>query len=349
MWFAFGLAVSVWVTSETPPAAEASHRFEWESPAQCPSAAEVEASVEQHLGHPLDALPSDWSVVGSLVAEADGGWSLALVIETPDGHHHRPLTDPSDCFAVADAAAVLIALALDPQSDVADEDAEPNPVADPTPPVVQPVDEPQAAPQAPSEPEDEPEPAPEPPIEPETRGRAASGNASALPVRFAVGAAGGLDFGVLPKVAPMGHVSFSLLRPRVRAGVSGAFGISQDDVLIPDLATATSWVWNVGVEAGPVFDLGSFEIWLMVGAEAGALVVQPSGIPEDNQRRRAPWAAGSLSPALAWVPIPALAVVLRAGGAVALTRPTFSVDGEVVYEPNPAAIRASLGIEGRFP
>jgi hypothetical protein len=296
----------------------------WEAPAECPSAAQVQAKIEEHLGAPLSTVEIAWSAAGTITRD-ESGFSLALAIETPDGRHDRPLHDPNDCAVVTDAAALLIAIALDPEAaDPATPTAEQEAVAAETRATVPPLS---------------PAPVSPPPRAVDRSPR----------VRGAVGAAGGLDLGTLPRIAPAVHGSVALLFRRARVGVVGSFGsVSHHELPRTPGAASVSW-WSLGVEGGPVLRARAFEFPLLFGAEAGQLHARPIDLFAP-QRQRAPWAAVLVLPGAAYVPVPWLSVVARVGVAVPLAHPRFQVEGlGEIHRPAWVALRASVGIELRFP
>lgn len=324
-----------------PPPASPADPFQWNAPAECPPASEVRASVEAHLGIPLSQLPDgSWSVVGTISSGADRGWAVDLVVHAPDGPTERTLHDPSDCAAVSDAAALLIAIAIDPDAVTASEpiasepdagraDAEVSPASDDAGEAI--VD---VAPETPPPPPS-PRPTPAPPREP--------------PLHFVLGAAGGLDWGTLRGVSPIGRASFAWQLPRMRIGVNAMFGVAPG-FGVPSVSRDISlWMWTAGAEAGPVFHAGAFEFPLTAGLEAGQIVIRPRDLLPPP-RQQVTWAALLVTPGVAWVPLPWLAVVARVGATVSLVRPGFSIQGVGrIAAPAPAGIRATLGLEFRFP
>lgn len=315
--------------------------FRWETPSECPPTEAVRDAVEGHLGLPLEELPlASWSVTGEVSKGDAGGWSLQLSIEVPDGRTERSLHDPHDCAAVSDAAALLIALALDPEA-----------VAAPDRPIASPSEPARTSAQVNPGPAIERDPDVVPPaieIAPAAEDPPPDDERLRKPLHFVVGMAAGLDYGTLRGVAPIGRASFSWQRPRLRLGATATFGRSALEV--PAVAQEVSvWMWAAGVEAGPVFRMGQFEFPLMVGLEAGQLILRPRVLlpPAGHQ---VTWAAFLLTPSAAWVPRPWVAVVLRAGATVSLVRPEFAVEGiGRIHAPAPVGIRATLGLEFRVP
>ena len=85
----------------------------WEAPAGCPAEMEVRAQVDALLaGAPADAARD---VQVHLRAEAlpDGGWRLQVTMSEPGGAGRRSL-DAANCGELAEAAALLTAIAMHP-------------------------------------------------------------------------------------------------------------------------------------------------------------------------------------------------------------------------------------------
>lgn len=320
--------------------------FRWEAPASCPSQGSVRAAVEAHLGTALqDLRVAPWSV-SATVSHSDEGWSLALVIDTPDGRHDRPLHDPVDCATVADTAALIIALALDPDA----VDATRERAVASTSSQSEPESDPQAEPEIPGAepaPASDAEPTPKPALDEPLGGPQLE--LRDVPLHFAVGLGPGLDLGTLRRVSPTGRLDLAWQLPRLRVGAHALFGWTPG-FRIPAITDEISlWAWVVGVEAGPVFRVGAFEFPLVAGVEIGQLVIWPRELL-GPRRQRVTWAAAAVTPSAAWVIRPWLALVARVGATVSLVRPRFAVEGiGEIHAPAPVGFRASLGFEIRSP
>lgn len=224
----------------TPPAnPPESAWLEWEAPLACPDLRWVGGRVEAYLGRPLSSgerADAGRRLAGQVRARADGRFELALRTGDPPDQRHR-LAD-HDCRRLAELAASLVAIAIDPLAlgegvvpVVPVEQSEPShPVAPPAPVLVQRPTSRQADP--PPEPEpppkpDEPKPEPKPPAdeapvawelrvatEADERDRPRLGSGRLRAVALAdVGVA----LGVLPRVAPLAHGGLGLERAGVEA------------------------------------------------------------------------------------------------------------------------------------
>ena len=113
----------------------------WRAPQGCPSEGEVTAAVTRLLGRPV-AAPSPRRVAVARIRQTRRGWSLRITVSTGATRRHRALAGDT-CAEVSEAAALVLALAIDP--DVAARTHGP-PDPPPTPPPGPPDAPPPSAP-----------------------------------------------------------------------------------------------------------------------------------------------------------------------------------------------------------
>jgi len=90
--------------------------FDWQAPAGCPDQASVRGRVAGMLG--AGAVEgSDLTATGRVSASGEG-WRLELELVRAAGRERRTLAD-RDCAALADAAALMIAVTIDPRVAIA--------------------------------------------------------------------------------------------------------------------------------------------------------------------------------------------------------------------------------------
>jgi hypothetical protein len=120
-------------------------RLTWDAPDGCPPAAEVEAQFDRLLGG-RGRVPSSKRVaaIATVRRTTSGAWSLRLDTTVDDATGHRDLEGDS-CWAVAGAAALVLALTIDPNAAArasltppSESSAPPIPVAPPPIPVAPP-------------------------------------------------------------------------------------------------------------------------------------------------------------------------------------------------------------------
>jgi hypothetical protein len=328
-----------------PNGAATQNAWFWNAPRQCPASDEVRTEVERHLESTMDALPLEsWSVVGTVTHDPEAGFAAALVIETPDGRHDRLLTDPSDCAALSNSAALLIALALSPDGETSLEPEAPPP---------EPQRPSQPAPPPKPAPDPEPDPAPNPQPEPATPTDPIVDVDSEAPtpreaLTFAIGLMPGFDWGTLRGLTPTSRLALAWQPRRLRISAAAQFGGTPPFALAPLAVRLRLWQWSLAAEAGPVPSLGRFEFPLMVGVEAGQLLLTPRALlPNASQ---VAWAALLLTPGVSWVPRSWFAVTARVGTTVAFVQQSFTIPGfEPILVTSRLGVRASLGIEFRIP
>jgi hypothetical protein len=322
-------AVAAGLALALAPAPAAGERLalRWTAPAGCPSATEVQAEVARLLGDRTGRTGRDLAVTAEVAEARPGEWSVRLA----EGAHERVVRGAS-CPAVAAAAAVILALMIDPTAEV-----EPAPAL---PPASWPV-APASAPAPPPHPPAAPSPpvilpAPAPP-------------ATAWPRSWSAGAWASVDAGSLPGAA-------------AGFGVGGALGLGRQQLT----AAFEAWPSDAGstaekTAAGGRFDLlvgvlgtcrtlltGRLELAPCVAVELGRLHARGYGVAAPGEGSSV-WVAGRGGVRAGWRLTTRLNVVLRADAVVPFERPSFVlVNVGPVHRPAAVAGRAGLGLEARF-
>ncbi len=319
----------------------------WREPSGCPDAAAVAREVEAVLGRPLAPVRERPIVaLGAIERRSGGAFVLTLEVRRDDAVDRRTF-EAARCDALAEAAAVVLAVAIDPSRAVG------SPALVTTPPAVSAPVEP--APSAPSSPpapavapapllDDPPEPAPVPKARPDSEPR--------LSGLLRLGPA--LAVGLVPGVTGGATGGLSLVTPRLRLDLDGAwFAAREGDPGVPDadlrirIGAATG---GLRVCARP--RLGPVEFPTCLGGQVGALLARGVGADIDAPIRTAsPWAAASIG---AGVRAPLLggrlALLLRADALLVLARPRFGLAGlGAVYTAPSVAFQPALALEVRLP
>jgi hypothetical protein len=360
-------------------------RLEWQAPAACPDGAAVRARVVDLVG--ADAADQAMLTARVAVRSQAAGWAMTLVLVREGGEDRRTLAD-RDCSALAEAAALVIAVAIDPQAVAGGPVPEDSLTGDgegpqdgslvPLPPggAASGVDAPDrtsgtvaglgdsAQGDVPKDMlEDRPvldDSAQEPAPRDGTTDRAAAADRPAtgpgarkLQVGLRLGA--GLGFtALLPGLHAALDLGLGLEGRLWRVELAGLF-------VPPVRGVAAS---DPGI--GGVFRLGAGELRgcampgprtvplvfpLCVGLQVGAMhgSGQGSGLQE-KQTARALWVATRIGPALRWRPRDGrVGLWLGLDAIVALTRPEFVTAGGVrVHEAAPVGGQASVGLEIRL-
>lgn len=337
-----------------PPATEGRVvDLRWDAPGGCPDEAELRRKIDEILGGSL-ALPR--SRAPSVIAVVrDEGETLSLRVFTVGeaGIRERALRYDRDCDLLTRAAAVVIAITIDPASigrlsPEALTLLEPGAPQEPgSIPLSVPVAErapAEASRETRAEVRPEPQTAPRrsPPVPASRPPRAARGSFRVL---------GGLGLGDLPGagggVSGAAALVFRHLRlelvaslwPARRLRLAGADADRGADFLL----------WSLGPRlCGVLHPHRLLEVPLCAGFEAGRVHVEAIGL-DINRRARVTTVAGVFAPALVIVPLPRMALWL-APELVVSTRPTYSIaDVGPIYRAEPVAGRFMVGIELRLP
>lgn len=344
------LTLSMFVALVSAPAAQG---FELRSraPSQCPSDAEVRASIEQQLGRGIASpLGDGLRVELDAAAQADGRWRVVLSIEGPEGTARRELGDASDCAAAVQAAALVIAIAIDPQLALAV--PEPPPDADTEP---APTPEPTAGP-APRDDDLDPSPEVAPPGDGVRADAARAADARPIPrprTQAVIGVAPVLSIGDVPAPGGHGRVWLGVLQRRWRVEVGGSVGggptRSSGDARIGFLR------WTAQLRGCPVFTprgATRLELLACAGLDAGQTRVRVRRLPSSAGADRSPdpWIAPVLAAGLVWRPRPAVGLRVGLELAVPVIRRSYEVLGAAPVFATASVVGAAfVGVEGRFP
>ncbi|MFO7566881.1 MAG: hypothetical protein R6X02_29830 [Enhygromyxa sp.] len=332
-----------------PPAEAAGVEFAWDAPSECPSEAEVEAELERLLGGPVaEQGERRLSAIARVRREADGAWDLRLWTVTADATRQRSMVG-EDCAVLAEAAALLAAMAIDPSvlermgaSEAAVEQAEQaeelEAEAEPEEP-------------APEEPEPRVEPEPEPEVPPPKAEPNPDPEPSERRLGIGIRAHGGMSYGDLPGLGAIVRVALALNWDRARFELEGHYAFARHAPLDDGSNRGAKLQLAFAAARGCAVlrhRPSKLEFPLCAGLEGGAALGEGVGLDE-VRRAAVPWLAVDLAPGLVWAPTRRLAIGLAIEPWVALTRRRFEIDNVgVIWRPLPAGVRASAGLEVRF-
>jgi hypothetical protein len=328
-----------------PPAAPApgGHPIEigWQAPPGCPDAAWARAEVERFVGDSLQATrATQLSFEVSITADAGSGWIASIVTITDGGRRRRRLPH-EDCERLSEAAALIIAMAIDPAAlDVADEAALGALArAEPAEEVAAPTEaEPAEAEPTASTPE---RAAPEPVRAPEPPHRFAERwIGPRLAFDLGVGRLPTIDVGgTLGVTAGVGPLRFEL--------VGGALG---PRTVAVEAGEASFVAWSVAARVGWALRLGPrVELPLLVGVDLGQLRARGRGLPQASSAAPPIGHVHLVPGVIVWI-APNLGLGLELDAFVPWARPSFTVDGHgTVFRALPVGVHAGLGMIARFP
>lgn len=294
----------------------------WEAPASCPRGSWVEARIDELLDG------SSWNgftANGRVEASPDHGWTLTLQIRRPDGSLGQRTVTARRCEELAEAAAFMLAVAVDPSLG-GDEPLVP------------------AAPQAdrPFVPEPSsgavdartPPSTPRPDAADETELRPAETSAQDDPTavqqdretrpRLWVVTQGGIDGGAMPGVGGVVELAVGVRWSALQLGVAAFHRFEHR--LERDVAAGDIQLTGGSLLARVVFALGPLELGPEAALELGGL--RAEGVRGQNLRTRWHlWTALVAGAALGWSPAmaPRVLVLLRTDAVVPLRRWTFDI------------------------
>lgn len=335
----------------------------WNAPEECPDVSTVLARVRAH--DPAASTGRTDVRVHADITRANGRYRLALRVEDRAAVAERAL-DGDDCSALADAAALLIALTLTRGEDATGARSATKPLGEPD----------HRAPVAPAA---APEPAPD--QLPGTGGRAAASaepppgaaqrahapaitvapdnevlarSARPLALRFAFGAALGLDAGMLPRAPAVGlELLLALQVARWRAQLALSLWLARSGDSERYARAQLSGSGTVGKLSLGVDLLQAPLVFGPRGVlELGRLAVETRGVSEPQQGG-ATWFAAGPALHLGYPAARRLALALELGVLFPFARPRWLLrtpDGTVdLFTVAPAVLRVTTGVVYGFP
>jgi hypothetical protein len=243
---------------------------------------------------------------------------------------HRHL-EARTCDALADAAALVVALAVDPRAATAPssaQDAVPEP---------HPRDAPRPAPQG----------EPVPPRDTPTATPAPKPRRPAPPLEVWTGAAAGVGAFALPSVTATVELRAELARGRLRAGVTTSLWTPAEGSTTDPRYGGRFLLWNATPHACFAPGRGRVDVPLCLAPAFGLVHGQGRGELVARQAT-APWVALGAGGAVRIRVHSRLALRVGLGAAAVLLRPSFVVDGEGrACCASPWELHATLGLDAR--
>lgn len=307
----------------------------WRAPEECPAEEEVQADVADLLAR-LPVRDSNRRVVANArVDRREEGYRLRLVIDSGDGEGRREVSDAS-CGRLAEAAALIVAIAYDPAAADVPPSAEPSPQPSPEPPPPPPPP-PRAAPAT-------PRPAVPPPRPPQPP------SAEGVDVDVIVGLQGLAAFGALP-VSTLGlGVRVGIGIDWFRAALEGDWWVRREVTLDEGPAGADLHFAGGGLVACaqpwlpmPSLHLGACARLSMAHINGSGFGVDAPGEASALWVATGPGLAASVE-LLSWLELRAEADILFAA-----LRPTWRLANVgTLDDPGVASARLALGMDVRF-
>jgi hypothetical protein len=337
-------------------------KLSWSAPAGCPPRDAVIGEVRRLLGGAIDN-PKGVSARAEIRARGASDYQLYIALRSDQGERTRDMQAPT-CAELADAAALIIALSIDPSAGAATPEA---------PPAQAPsAQAPSAQAPLPSPSPSEAPPASTTPAPPPAASAIAPPSPPLLPPPWPPSTATPLPSAAAPRPAPreihahaevaceqgsfhdpslMGRAGAAFVRGPLRLELTGFFAWA-GQIAAPQSPSKGGWFWLGGgalsgcyerpFDAGPRKSSGA----VCAGVETGAMGATAYGVlsPSSN---RSPWVAPFVAGLTRWAFHPRLALRLDLAASVPLIRADFTIDGVgLVHRPGPLGVRAGLGVEG---
>lgn len=308
----------------------------WEAPDGCPSQSDVEAQIAAMLAGSVRAVAPGTSLRFKVVRDG-AGWRLGGRLTGPDGVAERTLV-ARDCAALAEAAALIAAIAVDPEHVAPGEvpvstDSSPEVPPPPDPPAIVPAPPGDPPPQTPEVPETMsrgPAPAPAPDVADEPADPPAP---SAPPARrraaAELGLAAGLGLGALPRPAALLRLHVGARGRRFRVGARASAWLPRE-AAVPGHPEVGGRFWLV---SGGVYGCGVLrpgkrvELPLCGALDVGVLGGRGVGELMPARAARSPWAGLSAGPGVHVTVHRHVAVQAALEGLAVLALPRFEISG----------------------
>ncbi len=259
----------------------------WNAPAECPDRNAVLETVQQHAVA-FEEPPRPIRVRASVRAMGDG-YALHLIIEGEGGESEHDL-DSASCEVLANAAAFMAAVAMDPVAKAEEESRE----------LKEAVPAPADTPADPS------------------------------PARLAgfVAASGGVQLTQLAPVSPLISLEGGIRLRWVRVGLVGAYvaSVSRDLANTGGQGRRTLQQWIVGARSCALPRVRRVEFPVCLGAAGGQIHGRTEGISSPARDTQAVF-LGTIGAGVMWFPLPRLGFGLEAGMWINIADARFAVGG----------------------
>ncbi len=314
----------------------------WEAPPGCPDVQVVSDRIADLLGRPVET--GEIELRGAITG-VSMGWSLQLDTKVGELEDSRSLT-ANDCSVLADAAALVAVVMLDPVLAAATIESRAAAAA-----AIEEQLEPETPPPAPELPEAEPQPKKAAAARPRRRWDRppprplGAGERPGAWLRLR----GGGEFGAVPGGTGGVELAIAVGGDRLRGEIAGAYWVGRptpDGRARVHLGTATPRVCGM-IAAGPI------DVPLCAGAELGGMLAQARSDEIDSVTRF--WFALQAEPGIRWAFSKRVSLWVAAQAFVPIVFPEFELrdptgtaQPQRVYRPSPAGLRGLAGLEVRL-
>jgi hypothetical protein len=337
-------------TAPEPSSAPAGLELHWEAPPECPDRAQLLAAIDATLGEVTEGERPPLRVRGLVRAEPTTGFVLRL--ELDDGHAGTRELRGASCKELTDAAALVIAMTIDPrlletlQGPIEVPEVEPPPERSPSDAAAETPSDRSPSDAAIETPLDR-SPADTAPAEPPARD---TPRRSPDPLRFLGRAQAGVGGGPLPGAAAVLGLAAGLGGRGWRAELSASYWTPRTRTSAANPAVGVrAQLWTLGVHGCGEPRWRTLSFPLCAGILAGAVHARGEGelVPRTIASR---WVGVALEPGIVWWARPRVGLGLRAEGHAALARPALrSEPSGTVFKSASAGVTLRAGLELRLP
>ena len=310
----------------------------WRAPEGCPSRETVLAEVTRLLGrdHARASIHAE-----AAVDKSGDGHRLRVILRGDKTPRVRELTAPT-CEELGDAAALILALAIDPSAVASAPPRAPESDAGAPSPPPSTADAGVAKKEPSAPPKDPPRPPPR-------RAAAAEGPPEA-PKSLRTHAQIGLEIGAFRGAVPRAQVGLAFAAPPLRLEVAGMFAWG-GRITAPSVPTAGGELWLAGGSLSGCFeralegDAGGPSAALCAFFEAAAVRAASFGVTSPD-RAAAPWIAPGAQLLVRWPFTRRAALRLDVALAIPVVELSFNIEGlGLVHRIGAVSGRSGLGVE----
>jgi hypothetical protein len=307
----------------------------WQAPSECPQAAAFTAQVEHFLGQKLDAARAQsLHISGEVMVAGERGYVARLRLEGTGAARERELSH-RDCTELAEAAALVTALAIDPTLTLPEDAPQPESLVDAAANDSAGRPLPAAPAQPPLEAPVEPSARPTPPSLKDSLPVRPAGPS----IRAAVAAVGLVGNAVLPGVGVGVGARARLERARFGVSLRADYWLPRSKAVGDGAAGIELGAWGVGLRACGVPLSGRVALALCGGGSVGDMYGAGNDLLTNPRTRHRRWSALEAELELSVLTLSNLATCLGVTVGKTLERPQFGVseDGRPVEVFKPSA------------
>lgn len=327
------LTAIIFATALAPAVPDVAERLElrWEAPPACPTEAEVRDRIGAYLGRDeFDETLDDVRVEGRVESMRGDAWALTVEVRVGEETVRRRVEAPR-CADTRDAAALIIAVALDPLR--VSREAPPPALEPAAPEPVSPTSSPSL-------------PASTAPTTPTTLAPVPPARRLWADVRVG----GVMEVGAAPRITGGVALEVALVGPRFRVGLVSRYLPPRTvrPFARPSAAGVRVQTGVLGVRGCFVPSIGRVELPSCAQIDAGA--TRAGGVDLEVSRvTHRPWITAAVGQEIVWHSRRGFGAWIAVDAAATLLAPRFVVDDlGTVYTPGWAAFRLLAGPSARF-